>query len=61
MPVRTNADMRPSRLVRSVPRYLLRSVATIGRIFVIYRPLRLFLPVAGLLLFVSLVLGLRYL
>lgn len=61
VPVRTNADMRPSRLVRSVPRYLLRSIATIGRIFVIYRPLRLFFPIAGLLLFVSLVLGLRYL
>jgi glycosyltransferase involved in cell wall biosynthesis len=61
VPVRTNEDMRPSRLVRSIPRYLLRSIGTIGRIFAIYRPLRLFFPMAGLLLFVSLVLGLRYL
>ncbi len=61
VPVRTNEDMRPSRLVRSVPRYLIRSVATIGRIFVIYRPLRLFVPMAGLLLFAGLMLGLRYL
>lgn len=61
VPVRTNEDMRPSRLVRSIPRYLLRSIGTIGRIFVVYRPFRLFAIMAGLLLFAGLVVGLRYL
>ena len=42
VPVRVNADLRPSRLVRSVPQYLWRSGLTIGHIFLIYRPFRFF-------------------
>jgi glycosyltransferase involved in cell wall biosynthesis len=42
VPVRTNRALRPSRLIRSVPRYVSRSVATIIRIFMIYRPVRFF-------------------
>ncbi|MCZ6773489.1 MAG: glycosyltransferase family 2 protein [Proteobacteria bacterium] len=61
VPVRTNKDLRPSRLVRSIPRYLLRSVGTIARIFVIYRPLRLFFPIAGLIFLAGIALGVRYL
>ena len=61
VPVRTNKDLRPSRLVRSIPRYLLRSVSTIARIFVIYRPLRLFFPIAGSIFLVGIALGVRYL
>lgn len=46
--VRTNEDLRPSRLVRSIPNYIKRSVGTIFRVFLIYRPLTLFVW-AGLL------------
>lgn len=49
VPVTTNPDLRPSRLVRSVPTYVWRSVITIFRIFVIYKPLRFFLFIALLL------------
>ena len=61
VPVHTNPDLRPSRLIKSIPSYVARSVATILLIFVIYRPLRLFLPLASVLFLAGLFLGLRYL
>ena len=42
VPITTNPDLRPSRLVRSIPGYVLRSVVTIFRIFIVYKPLRFF-------------------
>lgn len=42
VPIRTNPDLRPSRLVRSIGSYIRRSVATIFRIFVVYRPMIVF-------------------
>src|SRR6185437_6955993 len=42
VPVRVNQDLRPSRLLKSIPSYIKRSVITIVRIFVIYRPFRFF-------------------
>ncbi|MGF1491703.1 MAG: glycosyltransferase family 2 protein [Microcoleaceae cyanobacterium] len=42
VPIRTNADLRPSRLVKSIPVYVRRSMFTILRIFITYRPLRFF-------------------
>jgi glycosyltransferase involved in cell wall biosynthesis len=42
VPVRTNDDLRPSRLVRSIGRYVWRSGSTIVRIFATYRPLMFF-------------------
>jgi glycosyltransferase involved in cell wall biosynthesis len=61
VPIRTNPDLRPSRLVRSIPNYVKRSLLTILRVFVIYRPLALFIWVSSLLIMVGIVLGLRYL
>ncbi len=42
VPIRTNPDMRPSRLVRSMGRYVWRSASTIVRVFATYRPLTFF-------------------
>lgn len=42
VPVRTNRDLRPSRLVKSIPSYVFRSLTTIIRIFITYRPFRFF-------------------
>lgn len=42
VPIRTNADLRPSRLVKSISSYVRRSLVTILRIFVIYRPMAFF-------------------
>lgn len=42
VPIRTNEDLRPSRLVKGIADYVRRSVFTILRIFLLYRPLRSF-------------------
>jgi len=61
VPIHVNEDLRPSRLVRSIPQYVAKSVVTIVRIFVVYKPFRFFLTI-GLLLFASgFLIGLRFL
>jgi glycosyltransferase involved in cell wall biosynthesis len=61
VPIRTNPDLRPSRLVKSIPNYVKRSLVTILRVFVIYRPLTLFLWVSAILTMVGVAIGTRYL
>lgn len=60
VPIRTNGDLRPSRLVKSIGSYVKRSLVTILRVFAIYRPLALFGWPAALLLAVGLAVGLRF-
>ncbi|HJV66847.1 MAG TPA: glycosyltransferase family 2 protein, partial [Geomonas sp.] len=61
VPVRVNAELRPSRLVKSIPSYVQKSVFTMGRIFVVYKAFRFFMSV-GLFSFGAGVLaGLRFL
>ncbi|MEO8289671.1 MAG: glycosyltransferase family 2 protein [Gaiellaceae bacterium] len=48
VPIGTNTKTRESRLFRSIPEYLTRSVGTILRIYVAYEPLRVFLRLAAL-------------
>ena len=50
VPVRVNAPLRRSRLVRSVPHYVVRSTLTIVRMFVVYRPFRFFALIGACLL-----------
>ena len=52
---------RPSRLVRSVPGYVARSLMTIFRIFVLYKPFRFFFLLGTLFLLPGLVIGVRFL
>ena len=61
VPIRTNEDLRPSRLVKSISSYVRRSLVTIFRVFVTYRPLYFFFWLAILLALPGLVLGLRFL
>lgn len=61
VPVRVNDDLRPSRLVKSIPSYLRRSIATIIRIFVIYRPFRFFGVIGAVLFSLGFLIGLRFL
>ncbi|MEW8507352.1 MAG: glycosyltransferase family 2 protein [Candidatus Thiodiazotropha sp.] len=61
IPVEVNDDLRPSRLVKSISSYIKKSIVTILRIFVVYKPFRFFL-ITGLILFsLGLLLGLRFL
>jgi glycosyltransferase involved in cell wall biosynthesis len=50
VPIRINEDLRPSRLVKSIPDYITRSISTIVRIFMTYRPFRFF-AIPGILSF----------
>ena len=61
VPVRVNEDLRPSRLVTSIPSYLWKSVSTIIRIFVIYQPFRFFGAIGFTLFLAGFALGLRFL
>jgi glycosyltransferase involved in cell wall biosynthesis len=61
VPVRTNEDLRPSRLFSSIPSYIKKSVVTIIRIFVVYKPFRFFMTIATVLFGLGFLLGLRFL
>lgn len=61
VPVRVNDDLRPSRLVKSIPSYIQRSIFTIIRIYVIYRPFRFFMSIGSLIMFIGLIIACRFL
>jgi len=61
VPIRVNGDLRPSRLVRSIPNYIKRSIVTMFRIFIVYQPLKFFLTVSLFPLSLGLIIGGRFL
>jgi len=61
VPIRVNCDLRPSKLVKSIPSYIKRSIITIIRIFVIYRPFRFFGTIGAVLFSAGFLIGLRFL
>jgi hypothetical protein len=61
VPISTNADLRPSRLVRGLPSYIFKSFITIVRIFVVYRPFRFFMTLGSILFFIGFLIGARFL
>jgi glycosyltransferase involved in cell wall biosynthesis len=61
VPVRVNEDLRPSRLVKSIPAYVKRSIVTIIRVFVIYRPFRFFATIGFVLFSIGFLIGVRFL
>ncbi|MEA2413773.1 MAG: hypothetical protein QOI58_430, partial [Thermoanaerobaculia bacterium] len=61
VPVRTNAPTRPSRLYRGLGTYLRKSIATIFRIYTIYKPLKTFFAIGALLMLAGSALGIRFL
>lgn len=61
VPIRTNPETRPSRLFSSMWRYMKRSSTVITRSFVMYKPLKFFSALGGILLLIGLILGMRFL
>jgi glycosyltransferase involved in cell wall biosynthesis len=61
VPVRTNAPTRPSRLYRGTGTYLRKSMATIFRIYTLYKPLKTFFAIGSLLMLAGIILGGRFL
>jgi glycosyltransferase involved in cell wall biosynthesis len=55
VPVRTNQQVRPSRLMRSIPDYLINSSTIILRAYTMYRPLRVFIGISLIFLVVGLI------
>ncbi|HNU91651.1 MAG TPA: glycosyltransferase family 2 protein [Spirochaetota bacterium] len=61
VPIRVNEDLRPSRLVKSISSYVKRSILTIFRIFVVYKPFHFFMTLGLLIFGAGFLLGVRFL
>lgn len=61
VPIGVNENLRPSRLVKNNFDYIKRSIFTMLRFIIIYRPFRFFMKISLLLFFFGLLLGLRFL
>jgi glycosyltransferase involved in cell wall biosynthesis len=60
VPVRTNKDMRESRLVKSIRSYVARSISTIIRVFMTYKPFRFFAVPGATCFILGFLLGARF-
>lgn len=61
VPIRTNPELRKSRLFHSMFGYVKKSMVTIIRSFMMYKPLRFFGSIGTIMFLIGLVLGIRYL
>ena len=61
VPIRTNAELRPSRLFKSMFGYIKRSVVTVIRAFAMYRPFHFFGIIGTIPFSLGIILGIRYL
>lgn len=61
VPIRTNPQTRPSRLISSTLSFLTISAITIIRFYTMYRPIRVFTTIGGTFITGGVVLGLRFL
>jgi len=61
VPIRVNEYLRPSRLVSNIPNYIRKSIFTMFRVFVIYRPFAFLCTIACVVFGFGFLLGLRFL
>ncbi len=61
VPIQTNPSTRESRLIQNIPSFLAISAITILRFYAMYRPLRLFLSLGGVMIAGGVALGIRFL
>lgn len=61
VPIRTNGELRPSRLFNSMMGYVKKSMLTIIRAFLMYRPLMFFSTLGGIMSLVGVGIGIRFL
>jgi glycosyltransferase involved in cell wall biosynthesis len=61
VPIRTNAETRPSRLFHSIATYLRHSMGTMVRIYAMYEPLRVFGTLGAIGIALGGIIGLRFL
>lgn len=60
VPIRTNGELRPSRLFNSMFGYIKKSMLTIIRAYLMYKPLRFFFFIGLIPMIIGLALGIRY-
>lgn len=60
VPVRTNGDLRPSKLVKSIPQYVKQSILTMLRVVNTYKPLRTFINLTIIFLIPGIILIVRW-
>lgn len=60
VPIRTNAELRPSRLFSSMFGYVKKSMLTIIRAYLMYRPLMFFSTVGSIISLIGVILGVRF-
>lgn len=61
VPIRTNEELRPSRLFKSIPSYIKKSVVTILRAYIMYSPLKTFSILSLIPSAAGLAIGIRFL
>ncbi len=61
VPIRTNAELRPSRLFSSMFGYVKRSMVTIVRAYIVYKPMKFFATLGAVIFGLGMALGVRYL
>ncbi len=61
VPIRTNPELRKSRLFNSMFGYVKRSMVTIIRSFMMYKPLRFFGTLGGIIFLFGAIIGVRFL
>lgn len=61
VPIRSNAPTRPSRLFKGIPHFIARSVATMMRMYAMYKPLATFLSIGAVLFAIGTLPILRFL
>ena len=60
VPIRTNAELRPSRLFNSMLGYVKRSMFTIIRAYIMYKPLKFFTVLGSIPFILGVIIGIRY-
>ncbi len=61
VPIGTNPKLRESRLIKSVPDFMRRSLMTMVRMYTMYQPLRVFTYIGSVLVLLGLIPSLRFL
>jgi glycosyltransferase involved in cell wall biosynthesis len=61
VPIRTNPPLRETRLIKSIPHYIKKSIMTILRVFMLYKPLRFFAYSGAIVFTAGFLLGVRFL
>lgn len=61
VPIRTNDQLRPSRLFASIPTYVRRSFSTMSMVYTLYEPLKVFFNIGAFVFGAGFIIALRFL